>query len=216
VHRALERLDPAEVDAAYARYRAAQLPDLYDTPGELIPITVDGKSQSGTAGGEHKARHWLRAMLADDAVTLAQLDLEGKSKEIAAFIPLLDQIGDLTNSWPAFLAGLGLILALSYALIWVFALVGVLAPKALTAEVIAFPALLPLTFASSAFVPTDAMPGWLRVFTDHQPVTAVTNAARDLMLGGPVAETVPLALAWVAGLPAVFAVLTVHRYRRAD
>jgi hypothetical protein len=68
VCRVLERVDPAEVDAAYARYRAAQLPDLYDAQaatsdctggggdragdGELVPVSVDGKSQRGTADGE--------------------------------------------------------------------------------------------------------------------------------------------------------------------
>ena len=98
VCRVLERLDPAGVDAAYARYQATQLADLYDTgAGELVPVTVDGKSQRGTADGAHRARHRLGAMLAQDALTLAQLDVDGKSNEITAFIPLLDQIGDLRN-----------------------------------------------------------------------------------------------------------------------
>jgi predicted transposase YbfD/YdcC len=99
VCRVLQRLDTAEVDAAYARYRAAQLPTLYDDPGELIPVTVDGKSQRGTAdaGRGLRARHRLGAMLADDGVTLAQIDVDGKSNEIAAFIPLLDQLDDLTG-----------------------------------------------------------------------------------------------------------------------
>ena len=98
VCRVLERLDPAEVDAAYARYRAAQLADLYDAEaGELVPVTVDGKSQRGTADGGHRARHRMGAMLAQDALTLAQLDVDGKSNEITAFVPLLDQIGDLRN-----------------------------------------------------------------------------------------------------------------------
>jgi predicted transposase YbfD/YdcC len=98
VCRVLEQLDPAEMDAAYARYRAAQLADLYDTEaGELVPVTVDGKSQRGTADGERRARHRMGAMLAQDAVTLAQLDVDGKSNEITAFIPLLDQIPDLRN-----------------------------------------------------------------------------------------------------------------------
>lgn len=108
VCRVLERVDPAEVDAAYARYRAAQLADLYDTAagdptndghGELIPVSVDGKSQRGTADAKkgHRARHRLGAMLADDGITLAQLDVDGKSNEITAFVPLFDQLDDLTN-----------------------------------------------------------------------------------------------------------------------
>jgi len=103
VCRVLERVDPAEVDAAYARYRAAQLADLYDSgageagDGELVAVTVDGKSQRGTADGEQPARHRLGAMLAEDGITLAQVDVDGKSNEITAFVPLLDQLPDLTN-----------------------------------------------------------------------------------------------------------------------
>jgi ABC transporter DrrB family efflux protein len=121
---------------------------------------------------------------------------------------------DLHTSIPAFLAAVALVLALSYALLWVFALVGVLAPNAVTAEVMAFPALFPLTFASSAFVPTEQMPGWLQVFSEHQPVTAVVDAARALMLGGPTTRPVLTALAWIAGMLAVFVPLTIGRYRR--
>ena len=96
VCRTLAKVDPAQVDAAYARYRAAQVPDLYDAD-DLIGVTVDGKSQRGTAAGDVRARHRLGAMLAADAVTLAQMDVDGKTNEISAFIPLLDQIGDLRN-----------------------------------------------------------------------------------------------------------------------
>jgi ABC transporter DrrB family efflux protein len=120
----------------------------------------------------------------------------------------------IETSWPAFLAGLGLMVALSYALIWVFALVGVLAPNAVTAEVMVFPVLFPLTFASSAFVPTQAMPGWVQVFSEHQPITAVVDASRALMLGGPTTDAVLAAVAWIAGMLAVFALITIHRYRR--
>lgn len=110
VCRVLERVDPAEVDAAYARYRAAQLPDLYDVQaatgdrtggragdGELVPVSVDGKSQRGAADGDQRARHRLGAMLAADGITIAQLDVDGKSNEITAFVPLLDRLPDLRN-----------------------------------------------------------------------------------------------------------------------
>src|SRR5690606_1187607 len=98
VCRVLERLDTAEVDAAYARYQAARLPALYDDPDELVPVTVDGKSQRGTAAGRgRRARHRLGAMLAQEGIALAQFDVNGKHNEITAFIPLLDQIGDIGN-----------------------------------------------------------------------------------------------------------------------
>jgi ABC transporter DrrB family efflux protein len=118
------------------------------------------------------------------------------------------------TGWPAFLAGVALTMTLSYALIWLFALVGVLAPNAVTAEVMAFPALLTLTFASSAFVPTEAMPGWLQIFSEHQPITAVVDASRALMLGGPTTEAVLTAVVWIVGVLMVFTPITIHRYRR--
>jgi predicted transposase YbfD/YdcC len=98
VCRVLAAVDPAEVDAAYARYRSAQLAELYDDAEDLIPMTVDGKTQRGTAHDEVPAQHRMGVMLAQDAITIAQLDVDGKSNEITAFVPLLDQIPDLTNA----------------------------------------------------------------------------------------------------------------------
>jgi hypothetical protein len=67
-----------------------RLAELYDA-GELIAMTVDGKTQRGTAHGDVRAQHRMGAMLADDALMVAQLDVDGKSNEINAFAPLLDQ-----------------------------------------------------------------------------------------------------------------------------
>ena len=77
-------------------------------------------------------------------------------------------------------------LLFAYALSWGFAIVGLSAPNTETAQLMAFPILFPLTFASSAFVPVTTMPGWLQAFATHQPVTQVVNAARSLMVGGDV------------------------------
>lgn len=115
---------------------------------------------------------------------------------------------------PGFLAGFGLMLAFSYALIWILALVGVTASSVQTAEGAVFLLLFPFTIASSAFVPTEAMPGWLQIVTEHQPVTAVVDATRALMLGWPATEAVLTASAWIAGTLIVFPPLAVHRYRR--
>ncbi|GAA1019227.1 ISAs1 family transposase [Acrocarpospora pleiomorpha] len=85
------------MDAAYAAHRAGQLRELYDDPDELIPMTVDGKTQRGTATADKPAQHRLGAQLAVDAIMVATLDVGSKSNEITAFSPLLDQIGCLKN-----------------------------------------------------------------------------------------------------------------------
>ena len=71
-----------------------------------------------------------------------------------------------------------------------------------------------LTFVSNAFVPTSTMPGPLRAYANHQPVSATVNAVRSLVLGGATASKVLVATAWCLGIIAVFAPLAVARYRR--
>jgi ABC-2 type transport system permease protein/oleandomycin transport system permease protein len=118
-------------------------------------------------------------------------------------------------SLPAVLVGLGLVLAFSYSLSWVFAIVGLVARNGETAQAASFPVLAPLVFASSAFVPVASMPGWLQVFAKHQPVSVVVNAVRDLTLGSGAGSNVLSALAWIVGIVAVCAPIAVARYRRA-
>jgi ABC transporter DrrB family efflux protein len=112
-------------------------------------------------------------------------------------------------------AALLLVLGFAYALSWLFAIVGLMAPDAETAQAASFPLLAPLVFASSAFVPVSSMPGWLQAFANHQPVSAVCNAARALTLGGPTTSYVLQALGWIIGIIAICAPLAVRRYRRA-
>jgi hypothetical protein len=69
------------------------------------------------------------------------------------------------------------------------------------------------------FLPTQTMPGWLRAFAEHQPITIVANALRGLTLGpgalpagnSVIGETL-LALAWTAGILLLFAPLAIHAY----
>ena len=114
----------------------------------------------------------------------------------------------------AFIAGLCLLLLFAYALSWAFAVIGLYAPNSETAQVMSFPLLFPLTFASSAFVPVKSMPGWLRGFAHYQPVSVVVDASRALMLGGPTFSPVWQSIAWTVGIVVVLAPLAVRRYRQ--
>jgi ABC-2 type transport system permease protein/oleandomycin transport system permease protein len=113
-----------------------------------------------------------------------------------------------------YLAGVGVILLFAYALSWGFAIIGMSAESAETAQLMSFPVLFPFIFASSAFVVVSTMPGWLQAFAENQPVTQTIDAARALMLGGPTTEAVLIALAWSIGLLVVLVPLAVRKYRR--
>lgn len=123
------------------------------------------------------------------------------------------------NGALGFIAACALVLLFAYALLWGFAVIGLTAPNSETAQVMAFPILFPLIFASPAFVPLTSMPSWLRWFATNQPIGAVITAERSLMLGGahvPGSTTghVLVALAWCVGFLAVLAPLAVWRYRQ--
>ncbi len=113
-----------------------------------------------------------------------------------------------------FLAGVALLLLLGFALSWLFAIVGLGASSAESAQAATFPMTVPLVFASTAFVPLESMPGWLQVWAEHQPVSVTVDAVRALVLGGPTATPVLQSIAWSVGMVAVFAPLAVRRYRR--
>ncbi|MHB8718857.1 MAG: ABC transporter permease [Candidatus Dormibacteria bacterium] len=77
--------------------------------------------------------------------------------------------------------------------------------------------LFPLTFVSSAFVQTSTMPGWMRAFADHQPVTLIVNAMRSLAdpAYAPLNPSLWQGLLWLVGIVTVFAPLAVRAYKRA-
>jgi ABC-2 type transport system permease protein/oleandomycin transport system permease protein len=114
----------------------------------------------------------------------------------------------------SFMGGVFLLLAFAYTLSWGFAVIGLVARNAETAQAMAFPLLFPLTFASSAFVPVASMPGWLQAFARNQPVSVVVDACRHLMVAGE--GSVAKALAWTFGLLIVLVPLAVRKYRRAN
>ena len=113
-----------------------------------------------------------------------------------------------------FVAALALVLLFGYVFGWVFATVGLIVRDPEAAQAAAFPVMAPLVFASSAFVPVDSMPSWLRLFAEHQPVSVTASAARALVLGGPATSDVLQSLAWSAAILLVFVPLAIWRYQR--
>jgi ABC transporter DrrB family efflux protein len=111
--------------------------------------------------------------------------------------------------------GVLLMLLFGFAFSWIFAFLGLSASSAESAQSLGFIVIFPLTFASSAFVPTDSMPGWLQTFADANPFTTTVDAMRALWIGDPAGNDIWGAVAWSVGLIVVFSVLSVARYRRA-
>ncbi|MCR6712263.1 MAG: ABC transporter permease [Demequina sp.] len=106
-----------------------------------------------------------------------------------------------------------LVMACAWALSWIFALVGVSMKSSRGVQGIAFLILFPLTFLSNAFVPAETMPHWLQTFVRFNPVTHIINAARNLCNEGTFGSDGFLALVGAAVVIAIFAPLTVRKYR---
>jgi ABC-type multidrug transport system permease subunit len=113
------------------------------------------------------------------------------------------------------LAGVLLLLLFGYAFSWVFAFVGLTSSSPEAAQSLGFIVIFPLTFISSAFVPVDSMPSALQWFAEVNPFTIVVDAMRSLLLGTPAGNDVWGAVAWSLGITAVFAALSVRKYKRA-
>lgn len=111
------------------------------------------------------------------------------------------------------LAAVGVLLLLGVAFSWYYAFVGLAVRNAEAAQAAGFLVIFPLTFASSAFVPPESMPDWLRAFAENQPITATIDAVRALVLGQPAGDLLTTALLWIAGIGVVMATLAVARYR---
>ena len=94
------------------------------------------------------------------------------------------------------------------------AYMGIKAKTTESVNTLGFMIILPLTFASSTFVPVESMPGWLQKFAEWNPITAVVDTVRGLMLGGPVWTHLVRAVGWMIVIVAVFAPLAIGRYRK--
>jgi ABC-2 type transport system permease protein len=113
----------------------------------------------------------------------------------------------------AWLAVAGILILFTLALTWIAVIPGLSAKSADGAVAFSYP-LIFLPFISSAFVPTDTMPGPVRTFAEYQPVTSIVNAIRDLLTTQPVGADIWIALAWCAGILVIAYLFAMIIYRR--
>ncbi|AUZ88150.1 ABC transporter permease [Arthrobacter agilis] len=113
----------------------------------------------------------------------------------------------------AWLAVAGMLVLFTLALTWIAVIAGLSAKSVEGAAAFSYP-LIFLPFISSAFAPTESMPGPVRWFAEHQPVTSIVETIRNLFAQQPVGSDIWTALAWcVGGLVAAYAV-AIMAYRR--
>ena len=113
----------------------------------------------------------------------------------------------------AWLAVAGILILFTLALTWIAVIPGLTASSVAGASAFSYP-LIFLPFISSAFVPTDTMPGPVRWFAEHQPVTSIVNSIRDLFAGQPVGSNIWVALAWCVSILIVAYIFAMVIYRR--
>lgn len=119
-------------------------------------------------------------------------------------------------SLSSILAGIALIVAFGYACSWMFATLGLAAKEPETAQVLGILPFFVLTFASNAFVPVAAMPGWLQPFANNQPLSITIAAVRALFAGAPAGHWGWRSLAWSVGIFLLFFAISVRLYRNAN
>jgi len=112
----------------------------------------------------------------------------------------------------AWLEVIGILVLFTLALTWLAVIPGLTAKSVDGVSGFSYP-LIFLPFISAAFVPTEGMPGPVRWFAEHQPVTPIVNTLRNLYAGQPVGNDGWIALGWCVGLLAVAYALAIHTYR---
>lgn len=90
----------------------------------------------------------------------------------------------------------GILLLFTFAFSWLSAIIGVMAKSIEAVQWLTFVIIFPLTFASSAFTPTEGMGSVLKVFAENQPITQVVEAVRALILGTPIGNYGWLSVMW--------------------
>jgi ABC-2 type transport system permease protein len=113
-------------------------------------------------------------------------------------------------SW---LAVAGILALFTLALTWIAVIPGLIATSVDGASAFSYPLIFP-PFISSAFVPTETMPGPVRAFAENQPVTSIVNAIRALLFSQPVGNDIWVALAWCLGVLIVAYIFAMRAYQR--
>ncbi len=109
---------------------------------------------------------------------------------------------------------IGLSLLFTLAISWLSAILGLMVKSLEAAQWVGFMLIFPLTFVSSAFVPTETMPKLIRTFAENQPLTHTINAIRAWLVGTPLGDSAWLSVVWSIAIIVVSVPITAWLFRR--
>ena len=116
-------------------------------------------------------------------------------------------------SFGAWMGVIGMLVLFTLALTWLAVIPGLTAKTVDGASAFSYP-LIFLPFISSAFVPTESMPGPVQWFAENQPVTSIVDSMRALFAGEPVGTDIWVAMAWLVGILVVAYIASMAIYRK--
>ncbi|MHB8646990.1 MAG: ABC transporter permease [Thermomicrobiales bacterium] len=178
----------------------------YVTPG-IILITVATAAQGTAISVSMDMTEGIIARFRTMAISRASI-LTGHvlgwmiqtMLSIAVVIAVALLIGFRPTAGPVeWIAAIGVLAMITFALIWLSVALGLVAKSVATASNLPMPLTL-LPFLGSGFVPTGSMPTVLRWFAEYQPFTPIIETLRGLLLGTPIGNSAVLAVAWCVGI----------------
>lgn len=114
---------------------------------------------------------------------------------------------------PEIVAGFGLLFFFGYAMSWLYCYIGLIASTPESASAMITVIIFPLSFVSSAYVPTQSMPPVVEAIANVNPVTSIVDALRSLWLGTPAHSDIYMSLIWLIAATIVFYFLATRRYK---
>ncbi len=198
----------------------------YLIPGILIQSVLFGASQTTVGLAEDLSKGMVdrfRSLPMARGAVLAGRTLADSARNVFVVLLMLvvsSIIGfRFEGSILQAVGAVALVVFFGFAFSWISALIGLLVRDPESADAAGFVWIFPLVFASSAFVPVQTMPGWLRTFAEVQPISVTVDAVRYLTSGGAApgaaSDDVLWACLWALGILAVFVPLAVAQYRRS-
>ncbi len=192
----------------------------YLVPGIFVITTLTGAQQTGTGlatdlsqGVTDRFRSLPMSQL---AVLGGRTIADGLRNTIS--VVLVAAVGYLLGfrfaSIGAAIGAIALSVGIGFSFSWMNAAIAAKVKNAEMVGMLSMFWLFPLMLASTVFTPAEQMPGWLQGFAKWQPISVVSDAARNLSNGVPAGDVVLWSIVWIIGLLAVFIPLSVAVYRR--